>query len=211
MDSKNAQALTYGAEYLLSKFVNLPDSPDNAEPAREFQGLFGDLYSGLDPSRYWVHVFIFRNIWKWRDRPAGAQDAGVYVRNVFNRELAGMPETGTAADPRFRPALTVDFAAGRIAVVPDTLLDFLALSVLVHNNDLAYCERRKCPHPYFVKTHSRQRFCSHECANSVRQKKKERWWRDNREAFTAKWRKERKLQKSERKRKENTRVTQKAR
>jgi len=211
MDSKNAQALAYGAEYLLSKFVNLPDSPANTEPAREFQTLFGDLYPGLAPARYWVHVFIFRRIWKWRDRPAGAQDAGAYIRNIFNRDLAQMPETETANDPRFRPAMTVDFAAGKITVVPETLLDYLAASLLVHNNDLACCERRKCRHPYFVKTHSRQRFCSHECANSVRQRKKQQWWRDNRETFTTKWRKERALHKSERKRKENTRGTKKAR
>jgi hypothetical protein len=179
--------------------VNLPDSLDNTEPAEKFRERFGDPYPGLDPKRYFEHVYIFRRIWTAKTH-VEQMDAGAYIKNVFNRELAQMPETDTPDDPRFRPALMVDFASGRISVKPETLLDFLASWLLVCRDKLAICEREGCQHPYFVKIHARQRFCTPECANSVRESKKAEWWAVNRDRFLKKWRAQRRAAKPQRKR-----------
>ena len=94
--------------------------------------------------------------------------------------------------PRLRPAIVVNFESGQVTVKPRTLLDWLAKSLLDYREKLAICERDGCEHPYFVKPHARQRFCSPDCANSVRQQKKEQWWMENRDRFLKKWRQERK-------------------
>jgi len=86
----------------------------------------------------------------------------------------------------------VNFESGQVTVKPRTLLDWLAKWLLDYRDKLAICEREGCEHPYFVRTHARQRFCSHDCANTVRHEKKERWWAENRDRFLKKCRHERK-------------------
>lgn len=234
LSEKNYEALTYGPEYLLGKFVNLPQDPDDPKPAEKFRERFGDLYPGLAPEDYWEHVVGFRLAWIAEEK-SGLQRVSDYIGGILNRsrlsddifvqifkdacrardevmtsnpslmkvdassgDLVFEPGTLTsllkmcAHHPLFKAVLTVDFSTGEHGVKGQTLLDCLALWLLKCRNRLAICERKECLHPYFVKSHIRQKFCSEDCAQVGRAAKKKVWWAKNRDRFIMKWRKQRK-------------------
>ena len=179
MDPKNAEALTYGAEYMLGKFVNLPDKPGDSKPAEEFRERFGELFPGLDPENYWVDVAEFRRAWHAKS----ALDRGLisfYMTGLINRILG--PHVKPVDDPRhFYPPVEINFSSGATFISRfATLLDWLANSLLKCRRRLGICEREGCTTPYFVKMHSRSRYCSEECFRQSRLEKKNQWWKDNR-------------------------------
>jgi hypothetical protein len=186
MDPKNVEALTYGPEYVLAKFVNLPDKPGDSKPAEEFQERFGSLFPGLDPDDYYVDVAGFRRAWHAKGPPE--RDAvGRYLTNLFNRTLQFHVKPTQAVwainsrDARYFPAVEVDFSSGKIGLNPSaTLLDWLGSSVLEFRHRLGICEREGCTTPYFVKTHPRARYCSEGCFRQSRLGKKNQWWKRNR-------------------------------
>jgi hypothetical protein len=185
MDPKNVEALTYGAEYMLAKFVNLPDKPGDSKPAEEFRERFGELFPGIDPENYWVDVSNFRKAWHAKTTLDRAR-ISAYMTNLFNRKLGShvkpMPRHAIlSGDPRYYPAVEVDFSSGQIAVSRfATLLDWLAMSLSGCRRKLGICEREGCTTPYFVKMHSRSRYCSEECFRQSRLEKKNQWWKNNR-------------------------------
>lgn len=196
MDPKNAEAITYGPEYMLAKFANLPDKPGDSEPAKEFCERFGELFPGLYPEKYWVDVEGFRKAWHAR-KTFEREAVGSYLTNLFSRNLRHHVKSDwdearergerylggfgiLKGDARYYPALKVDFSSGKISVTSATLLDWLASSLLECRHRLGICEREGCSTPYFVKDHPRRRYCSEDCFRQSRQGKKNQWWKDHR-------------------------------
>jgi hypothetical protein len=190
MDLKNVDALTYGPEYMLGKFANLPDKPGESKPAEEFFERFGELFPGLDPGNYWVDVSDFRKAWHAKSS-SERNVVGSKLTHIFNRSLRThvklRPRTDgfdigiLVGDPRYYPAVTVDFSSGKVTVSPTgTLLDWLAYALVECRRRLGICERGGCTTPYFVKLHPRARYCSENCFHQSRQQKKAQWWQDNR-------------------------------
>jgi hypothetical protein len=189
VDSKNTAALTYGPEYMLGKFANLPDKPGDSKAAEEFQERFGSLFPGLDLKDFCVDVAAFRKA--WHAKGAVEREAvGLYLANLFNRtfQFHVKPVTPSdgwkrilAGDARYFPAVKVDFSSGKIGLAPSaTLLDWLAISLLDCRHRLGICERDGCATPYFVKMHPRARYCSEDCFRQSRLEKKNQWWKLNR-------------------------------
>jgi hypothetical protein len=194
VDSRNAEAVTYGPEYMLGKFANLPDKQGDSKPAEEFQQQYGELFPGLSPQDYWIDVFGFRNAWHARTRHQ-LDVVSEYLTKLLNRSLRphvkepqntptnklAVLEAVLGRDPRYYPALKVDFSDGKIKSAPSvTLLDWLANALLECRHRLGMCEREGCATPYFVKTHPRGRYCSEACFRASRQEKKNQWWKQNR-------------------------------
>ena len=197
MDAKNLDALALGPEWMLARFANL-------RTPLEFLENYGDLHPGLGPREWLVYVKIFQGAWDAKTRDE-KEHISRHITAIFEREetekvkgLLPPLKIKDPDDPRLKPAIVVDFESGQITFKPRTLLDWLAKSLLDCRDKLAICEHEHCEHPYFVKTHARQRFCSHGCANSVRERKKEQWWAENRDRFLKKWRRERKSTKRRR-------------
>lgn len=195
MDEKNANAIAaLGIENLLTRFVNLPIDPDNSGPAEEYEQQYGGLFPSLKPQDYFGYVRILQQAWTARTEDE-LRATGMQLQRIFERE-PGLPMRYDANEITSRPAVVVDFATGRLTLKPRTLLDTLAATVLAYRDKLGHCERGSdCPHPYFIKSHARQRFCSASCADTIRKRKKSQWWKDNREEFIQKWRAERKRNK----------------
>lgn len=194
MDFKNAEALTYGPEYMLGKFANLPDKPGDSKPAEDFQRQFGELFPGLSPQDYWNDVSGFRDAWHARTKQQ-LYVVSEYLTKVLNRSLRphvkepqitptnklAVLEAILGRDPRYYPALRVDFSDGKIKSAPSvTLLDWLANALLESRHRLGKCEREGCTTPYFVKTHPRARYCCEACFRASRLEKKNQWWKQNR-------------------------------
>ncbi|HZP32378.1 MAG TPA: hypothetical protein VFB23_03360 [Candidatus Acidoferrales bacterium] len=191
MDAKNAEALTYGPEYMLDKFVNLPDEPGDTKPAEEFRERFGELFPGLDPEHYWIDVAEFRKAWhatSVREKEA----VGRYLSNLFNRRNRphvkqpsaagfGVLEAVLARDPRYHASIGVDYSSGEsVLTATATLLDWLASWLLHLRRSLAICKREGCTARYFVKTHPRTQYCSESCFRESRLEQKNKWWVRNR-------------------------------
>jgi hypothetical protein len=202
MDDKNLEALTYGPKWMLERFANL-DTESAPTDVQEFHEKYGDLYPGWgtdDMARklYAYYVGGFQFAWGAKNT-ATRELVSKFITDIFERDMTAeklrllrVSPFDDPDDPQSRPAVVADFESGKITVRPRTLLDWLAKSLLDYRDRLAICERENCEHAYFVKAHPRQRFCSHDCANTVRQEKKERWWAENRDRFLKKWRQERK-------------------
>ena len=209
MDPTNAIALaSSGIENLLAEFVRLPNTPGESRPAEEFQGRNGMLSPDVPAPDYWGYVKQFQQAWTAKTKNE-LDAASMSIQRIFERE-PGLPRSGNTDDTSVRPTFVVDFATGKIEPRPRTLLDALALALLVNRRKLCVCERKieGCPQPFIIKSHGRQRFCS-SCAQLVRGEKKEKWWAENRQRFLEKWKHERKPLKSVRKKKFSSRKEKK--
>jgi hypothetical protein len=79
----------------------------------------------------------------------------------------------------FNPAVRVDFPTGNIEILPRDLLDALAVELIRSRRTIARCERRG---RFFIKTFSRDRYCSANCGTVARTEKQRNWMRDFRKA-----------------------------
>jgi hypothetical protein len=192
VDSKNAGALTYGSEHVLTRFANLPDAQNDVGPPEDFRQQFGELFPGLGPQDYWIEVVNFRAAWRAKTSHQKEVVSG-YLTRLLNRsrrphvkEPQGELAVFTAylaRDPRYFPQLKVDFSDGKIKSAPAaTLLDWLANALLEHRHKLGICAREGCTTPYFVKSHPRGRYCSESCFRASRLEKKNQWFKRNRGA-----------------------------
>jgi hypothetical protein len=146
----------------------------------------------------------------WRARsPAQKRAAGTDLERIFARQAPGLYDDGTSnPEDSARAILSgshppgvsfhIDFTCGQVKIAPQTLLDHLADGLLRFRSDLAVCERKDCRQLYYLRSHGRQRFCSHSCAKQTRAEKKAQWWAENRERHIKKWRKQRKQRKQAR-------------
>jgi hypothetical protein len=190
VDSKNAEALSWGPEFMLGKFANLPDKSGNSKQAEGFRDRFGELFPGVNPEDYWIEVSNFRKAWHAKT-PQDVAEVGRYLTALLNRSRRphvkdppgemGVFQAILAGDPRYFPALSVDFSDGRIKPGPSvTLLDWLASGLVKYRRMLGICKREECPAPYFVKPHPRAKYCSPTCFQESRLGQKSVWWVKNR-------------------------------
>jgi hypothetical protein len=209
MDTKNLEAMSRGREYMLAKFANLPfpaipgtvsprfiespcvqDAAVAQEAVNEFRRQFGDLSPQIEPNTWHRFVLSFRYHWHWR-RPEA--DRQVRRRNIplSFRMQAGSHEKQQIDmdDPSAWSTnllnlhalkIEVDFSSGRITITPQTLLDWLVLSLIECRRGLAICAREACATSYFVKTHPRTKYCSIECFHLERERGQKEWERANR-------------------------------
>jgi hypothetical protein len=88
-----------------------------------------------------------------------------------------------------RPAaVRLNFLTGRWEPLPRCLIERLALELVRSRRMLHRCERPKC-RIYFIKEHSRARYCSGDCGEKMRAQSIENYVRDHREERNAKRRK----------------------
>jgi len=189
LDEKNVEALkTKGAEGVLLDFVNLLTNYEEMEEIEKFGNMDGGLYP-LPLDQYHGMARIFQQVWKDRS-PAQLEALNRQLEMIFERR----PELVGTVDPTHeRPAIVVDSAHGSIGVTPRTMLDILGVAILTNIKKLAMCEREGCPTPYFIKKHARQRFCSTDCADTVRGRKKKAWQDTHRDELIEKKRRERRV------------------
>jgi hypothetical protein len=56
----------------------------------------------------------------------------------------------------------------------------LSLALIKNGENLGYCARKACEHPYFIKDRRDQRYCSARCAGIAKREAKFRWHREHR-------------------------------
>src|SRR5690348_1976762 len=197
MDKKNKLALErYGARKILTDLVNIePGQPDCKARVNTFLNSYGQLRPEPDadtrvlakitddhklpePS---VDVLslaaIFRTAWT----PTATE---IEVLGGFIAGLFAIP----AEEGFVRPGLRLDFLKGRWSPTPRTLAESLAIELERSRKMLHRCERADCQ-SYFVKSFSRDRYCSTVCSEEMRSRSQLQWQRDNREKINARRRK----------------------
>jgi hypothetical protein len=124
----------------------------------------------------------FRQAW-WAKTEEEKQVINSFLDEIFAR-----------GDPfsQLRPAIAADFGAGKWEPRPRNLLDVLAISLMRSRTMLYRCERPECQR-YFVKEHSRDRYCSYSCGKEMRKSGQDRWQREHRDKVNAKRRKQKKV------------------
>lgn len=199
MNDKLLQAMGRGREYMLAAFANLP-IPGHSKPAfleapctedsthalsamRAFQREFGELYPGATELDWVVHILQFRYQWRWKANQAatGPSRRGLTANTnlASNRRphfAMDDPSAWATAFLRKRPLpIDVDFPTGKLTVVPETVLDWLVLSMIACRRNLSICANPGCQTPYFVKTHPRAIFCSLDCSAAGRARSQREW------------------------------------
>jgi hypothetical protein len=209
MDTKNLEAMGRGREYMLAKFANLPlpaipgtvspnfielpcvkDAVIAQKAVDEFREQFGDLSPDIEPSDWYRFVLSFRYHWHWRRAEADRQvrrrniplsfrmQAGSQEKQQIDMDDASAWSTNILNLHALK--IEVDFSSGRITIRPQTLLDWLVLSMIECRRGLAICAREACATPYFVKTHPRTKYCSIRCFQLERERGQKEWERVNR-------------------------------
>src|SRR5262245_9596798 len=123
MNKKLAEAISYGPEWLLMKFVNLPDKPGETAAAEEFRNSYGDLWiEDYSPSDYWDLVQAFRIHWRAKTRPEKQQLVS-FIGKLFANQVR--PAELGDAKISSHPLLRVDSMAGTVELPIETLLGML--------------------------------------------------------------------------------------
>ena len=218
-----AEALSYGREYMLQKFVNLsdddawnyqtvdhealrqvslakkfgkftgvaapsfrkPDAPNvSGEKLKDFIKEFGPLYPSLDLAGHCRYIWLFRGVWKQPGEEESIRDdrllfASDFLSDIFNR-AGTTPKSKDPRHPNYRPLVRIDFVSGRIRIIPKTLLDLLAAWLIQCRKNLAICEWKGCLHKYFVREHSKNKYCSPDCSWEAEKARKSRWAKKSR-------------------------------
>jgi len=211
MESKFADALACGREYMLAKVANLPipsrrgpdfiqcasvaNCEESEQALRQFYKRFGELSPGMDPGvdpNQWYAIIIAlrSHWWYWRKpqrdsrhrRPlsVSVQLRGGKTREISINDMDDASAWATGILNRNSLAIEVDFSSGRISVKPQTLLDWLVLSLIECRRNLSVCANKGCRTPFFVKPRSRSRYCSEPCSTEASQNRKRRWEKANR-------------------------------
>lgn len=196
MHGELERALSFGPEWLLAKFANLPTEPSDTKSAEEFRKVYCDLWPGLAPKNYWRYVFVVRYHWTAKTE-SEKSDLPYWVLNVLTRNIATPPPAKLEKAVHVPPVFQISLQAGTIQLPiaaflemvsrpgvqlkVETLLDYLAVWLFLFRDKgkLAICERKDCPHPYYVKQHPRSRYCSKECSHNAELTRKVRWWKQN--------------------------------
>lgn len=88
------------------------------------------------------------------------------------------------------------FRQGWLTYTTPDLYTFLYMDLVTcEAKRLRICKRTDCPHPYFVASHLKQRFCDEKCAQWGQREWKKQWWTEH----GAAWRKQRREPKSKKK------------
>jgi hypothetical protein len=169
---------------ILTELVNIPGHPDCARRADKFLAERGPLHPKR-PKRIDVlqAAGIFRTVWGVKNNRV---EVGVLER--FLETLFNLPFEG----PYARPAMHLSFIAGRWEPSPRCLIESLAVELVRSRKLLARCERQDCDgNRYFVREHSRARYCSDLCRDVIRERCQKHWAQHHREEINARRRKPR--------------------
>ncbi len=147
--------------------------------AEEFLRKWGPLRSQKSVSDVLEYARRFRRAW-WA-KPDSESDM---------REVNSMLDDIFSSDPFSRQIVGADFVSGKWEPRPKTLLGHLAVTLMRSRKMLHRCERPKC-RIYFVKEHSRDRYCSYTCGKEMRSANQSQWQEIHREELNAKRRKPR--------------------
>jgi len=206
MNGKNVEAMGRGREYMLARFANLPlpgsitpkflEQPSGdlatAEKALcEFRSEFGELGPEITGDKWYVYLITFRYQWYWRQANRNPEhrrplSISIHLRGKKRRlsinEMDDASAWATSILNRNNLDVEVDFPSGRINLRPNTLIDWLVLSLIECRRKLTICANGSCRKPYFVKTHPRDRYCCKDCSDMGRQVGQQRWEQANRSA-----------------------------
>jgi hypothetical protein len=108
---------------------------------------------------------FFQNMWKTHTGPDVRR-----LNSVLNLIFKATEISGKYAGP----AIQADFLTGKFDIVPRDLLDALALEFMRSRKALSRCER--CTR-FFIKTFSRDRYCSTDCGTEARTEAQREWMR----------------------------------
>jgi len=193
MDKKNLEALAqWGAKKMLTDIANIPpqqtedDYKQALEQCREFVRRYGRLrnkgqqYNTLDDHAAEVRMFAPTCWHAWRANTQDEMDA-------VSRELDGIFEPNMY-DMGKGTAVKSDFSTGSWTPVARDLLDVLALELVKSRKLLHRCERPDCGR-YFIKSFSRDRYCSTACGEIMRERGQRQWLEDHRKEVNEKRRK----------------------
>jgi hypothetical protein len=167
----------------LTALVNIPrpgataatfaKDPKTASRAVQFVERYGALRKGLgDPASTLAVAAAFQIA--WRDK-SDADKIERFLESVF----APIPGSPLYARLPSRPAFAASLSRGDVAFKPRDLLDALAMEFLRSRKALHRCERSDCGR-FFIKTHSRDRYCSKICSEEVMRKNQAEWARKKR-------------------------------
>jgi hypothetical protein len=197
MDLKYIQAIHRGREYMLGRFANLrivggvgrleaPSAPNHRAARRamqEFTREFGRLSPRMGARDRYLMILQFRLQWYWekqRSDPALRRRllASLKLKETQELSINEMDDASAWATTFLNGRhlrIEVDFPSARISLIPETLLDWLVLSLMACRRNLAICANQACQKPYFVKTHPRRKYCSDECSAVGREAGQRRW------------------------------------
>jgi hypothetical protein len=183
LDKANVAALrVHGRTKILVALVNIPERrPNCVTLSQEFLESYGPLRPGHPLPRVDTvdAAKAFRRAWVKKTK----DDV-----EVLERFLEWLFTLKLPKEPYGRPAVRLDFLAGRWEPSPRTLVEHLAVELVHSRNMLHRCERPQCRR-YFVKEFSRARYCSNSCSDEMRTKGQTNWALDHREELNAKRRK----------------------
>ena len=167
---------------ILVELVNLDSTDDSAAQA------FVDRHGPLKKNEPVIYVLEwaqkFREAWKWRELTDERIERTVnrYLEDIFKVDDPTFENLGP------RPALRADFMRDRWEPYPRNLLDSLALELMRSRKMLHVCENPDC-HRYFIKSFSRDRYCSMLCGEKMRNLGQREWAKQNRETINRRRRK----------------------
>ncbi|HWR14954.1 MAG TPA: hypothetical protein VN577_09000 [Terriglobales bacterium] len=196
MDQQTAKAISrWGREKILSDLVNLPvqSGTFNAikpleqwpalKEAQQFIARYGPLLprpAALEPETEIADVLtwatVLRNAWG-RLTPSQVEAVNESLDQIFE-----------SRGPIDRPTIRTNFERGRWEPVPRHLLDVMALTIVNKRKMLHRCEKPECAR-YFVKSFSRDKYCSVPCGEEMRSRKQSQWVEDHRDEVNARRRK----------------------
>jgi|SRR5215469_1773754 len=158
---------------IIYEFANLPlTSPDAETKAQAFTNSYGELHPIRNsPSDVIEAVSTFRKFWNWKAQP----EFEIKVLEAFTETLFTWP---WPTDPHQRPAVRLNFYEGTWEPSPRCLVEAIAVELVRARTMLYRCERPECQ-KYFVKEHSRDRYCSYDCGRDMRSRKQAQWALDH--------------------------------
>jgi hypothetical protein len=172
---------------ILTALVNIP-GPKRADwtvRANEFVGNYGPLRPGHPSPKIDVidAAQVFRRAWVVAKKKHEVETLESFLEWLFTLKLP--------REPYGRPAVRLNFLAGKWEPSPRTLVEHLAVELVRSRNMLHRCERSECGR-YFVKEFSRDRYCSNRCSDEMRTMGQRQWALDHRDELNARRRKPRK-------------------
>jgi hypothetical protein len=188
MDKRSEATLKrWGAGKILTDLVNipLPGDPKSIERAKAFTERYGVLRKEINtPGLLLGIAYLFQRTWESARDP---EVVGTFVDNVF----APMPGDQFFGEPALIAAISAQSASrrGKFSLEPRDLLDSLAMELLRNRKMLHKCERPasdKLPacNKFFVKTHSRDKYCPVVCREEADRDRSTAWARKHRQSKT---------------------------
>ena len=180
-DKSETRAYRRGMQHRLAVLVNIPrrGDPESLKRAEEFLSHYGPLRKDIkDASSVLLMAELFRVAW---DKKESTEEVSRFLENIFMVPMTERPGGNFYGEPAL-PALMVDLISRRrrFRFKIRDLLDALAMEFIKSRKMLSRCEHPACKR-YFVKQHSRQKFCGTVCSEEHIKQYQAEWVRKDRE------------------------------